>query len=248
MNQIKELDIKGYFILKLKEPKRLLKIENMVKLLIDNELMIANLNKSVLEESTASKYEFLMKNYTKGKSKIYNILKSYIDIDLLFSDKKILKSLDKILGANKYFKLFQACRLDYYPNNEHSLDWHQDAFKNASNINLRDSITVWIPINKSKNHSLYIIEGSHKGNHKQIVKKRKNKFSSESLELKLNLNNKYIYKNTKLIRIKKGEALVMSMALAHKSNITDEKELRITCLSRFISFNSKDFFRVSEEQ
>ena len=249
MNQIKELDEKGYFKIKLDNPSYLSKIESMVKSLIDNELIGIKKNlKKIKDKDLFSKYEILIKSNKKGKSRIYNLLKNYVGIDLLFNDTQFQLLLQKIFISKNYFKLFQACRLDHYPNNNHALNWHQDAFQKSSYINLRDCITIWMPINKSVNHGLFVIEGSHKGNHKQIVTQRKNKSSSEKLELKLNLCQKFITKNTKLIKINKGEALIMSMALAHKSNQTYDKELRMTCLSRFISLNSKHFNKVSKFQ
>lgn len=249
MNQIKELDKSGFFKIKLKNTSYLTKIESMVDALIDNELKgFKQFSKSNFNKDIFTKYEFLIRHNKKGKSRVYNLLKSYIDLDLLFNHSQIQTILGKIFRSSDYFKLFQACRLDHYPNNNHALAWHQDAFKNASQVNLNDCITIWLPINYSNNHGLYVIEGSHKGNHSQKVIKRKNKFSSEKLELKLNLDEKFIKDNTKLLKINRGEALVMSMALAHKSNETDEKELRMTCLSRFISIKSKNFSRVSQSQ
>lgn len=223
---LKELNSKGYFVIKNFIPKTAIK-KNI------NELNL--IGKRFQKNFNINNYKHVQKI---NKKKYFKVISRNNFLFKLALNKKIT-NLAKILGCEIPIIGPSYCRVDISVESKHQFNWHQDYPNLLGSLKM---FTYWIPLTKvsDENGSLEIIEKSHKlGIFECFPKDKKDKFSSSNMIIpNKNLLNKKIKR--KILNLNPGDIAVLDPLLVHRSHYNPKsKKVRITNIIRIDNAGDK---------
>ena len=237
----------GYFIHKINKKD----ITNLRKEFINifNLISKGNIKKKIKNDNDIIKL-YNSKNRNLWTS-VYDIMKLHPGVFAVNGQKNFKKILN-IAGIKKpCFCARPQVRADMPKDPKFSFKSHQDY---PFNLGSKNSITIWIPLQDTdyKMGTLKVSEQSHKGEKiykygvdnknfsMDIGKLVKRKIPANN-HYKVSLNDKLF--NFKSVKIKAGEALVISQFLVHKSGDNISNRIRFSVQLRYNDLAEKDYIK-----
>ena len=237
----------GYFIYRINKKE----IINLRKEFVGifNLISKGNIRKKIKNDSDIIKL-YKSKNRNLWTS-VYDIIKLHPGI-FSICKKKSFENILNIAGIKKpCFGTRPQVRVDMPKDNKFSFKSHQDY---PFNLGSKNSITIWMPLQDTDYNmgTLKISAKSHRN--EEIFKygindKNFNIDIGKFVKKKIPANNHYkVALNDKLfdfksIKVKAGEALVISQFLVHKSGDNISNKIRFSVQLRYTDLAEQDYIR-----
>jgi len=237
----------GYFIYKINKKV----IINLRKEFISifNLISKGNIRKKIKNDNDIIKL-YKSKNRNLWTS-VYDIIKLHPGI-FAISNQKHLEKILNIAGIEKpCFGTRPQVRVDMPNDAKFSFQSHQDY---PFNLGSKNSITLWMPLQDTdyKMGTLKVSEKSHRTEKIYKYGLNNKKFDIDVGKLvkrkvpanhhyKVSLNDKLF--NFKSIKVKAGEALVISQFLVHKSGKNLSDKIRFSVQLRYTDLAEKDYIK-----
>ncbi len=223
---LKELNTKGYLVIKNFIPRSVIK-KNIYELNLIGKRFQKNFN--------INNYKHVQKI---NKKKYHKVISRNNYLFKLALNEKII-NLAKKLGCEIPIIGPSYCRVDISVETKHQFNWHQDYPNLLGSLKM---FTYWIPLTKvsDKTGSLEIIERSHKlGIFECFPKDNKDKFSSSNMVIS---DKKFFNKKLKrkILNLNPGDVVVLDPLLVHRSHYNpNSKKVRITNIIRMDNAGDK---------
>ena len=231
----------GYLIIKRFANKKTVNylIESINKVL---EEAITNSKVKIRKSSVKSSVHRLNDNYMllktknpKLKARVYDKLKSLLVLQGVFSNFKLIKIIEDIIGTPAIVNNTQI-KIDD-PSNDRLLNLHQE-LDQLSLIH----VTAWLPLQNlttNKYGGLRFIPKSHKNG---FIKHKISKFGHIKYK-SLSEKNIFIKNKVKILKINSGDLLLFHPLLIHGSLANKSKKVRLTAISRFNGLKTLRIFK-----
>lgn len=188
------------------------------------------------------------KNFPEKNNFLYKNIPHYSSFIKLFEDDKVRTAASKLLNTDKDNLIIceHQFRMDYPDDQNHILNWHQDASFYKQDSRGNDSLVCLIYLQKTTKEmgSTLILPGSNKLGILKYKKSKKSKKKSGQRTVNLkNIKNKPIS-----IEYNEGDVTFYSTKLLHKSGYNISNKIRYSAIARIfkpLSSNYKSFLKIS---
>lgn len=237
-NKIREFNENGYLIFDFIDKKKLDQVKIDLYFMVLDSIKVnapefIKKNKKKINSKNFILHEGMIylerKNHT-FLSKIYDVIAKTTSFLNLICDKKIVETINILLGRNKNSNLYinsNGIRMDMPNDKTFYYGWHRD---NNTNIRGSEFLQLWMPVISDISSTiggLKILEKSHLANLITSETKNEKNLQKNKLPMRTNYNaivfGKEKFKE-KYVTLKLGQCLIFRNSLMHRGGLNRSKK------------------------